>query len=251
MKTNQKGDKMPSTTNYAMFKHTTSNREDGIKEEWVQNLMRSISKRNLLHVKPIVVSKEFLIVDGQHRLEAAKRLKLPIYYLIDEDFEFQDIPILNARGTNNSWTNSDQLHFYVNEGYEEYEKFDEFIKQNKITINLAIYLLFGESRYHFKTFDEGDMKMPSICETYKRQIILNDIKNIKEELKTRYIGDKSFINSVVFFKALIGFLKEVDREIFKNKIKLKMEWLRVASSINTYRSMFKEIYNYRNKNPIQ
>ena len=66
------------TTDYSIFKKINGNR--GISHSHVTKLTAAIARRNLLQLFPIIVNEKMEIVDGQHRLWAAKRLKLPIYY---------------------------------------------------------------------------------------------------------------------------------------------------------------------------
>ena len=72
-----------STKNYDMFitdRDKTGHWSTQNCEKLIKNLMQSISYRNLLAWRPIIVTKNFLVIDGLHRLEAAKRLGVEIYY---------------------------------------------------------------------------------------------------------------------------------------------------------------------------
>lgn len=102
------------TTNYSQFKFFPENR-DLVK---LDLLKESIEKNNKLAFHPIHVSKDFYVVDGQHRLECAKELRIPIYYIVDENATCDDIPYLNS--TSKVWNSSQFLEFYCKKGNPTY-----------------------------------------------------------------------------------------------------------------------------------
>lgn len=109
------------TKDYSQFKYLDSNRD--VMPIRVDELIRSIKERNKLHLHPIIVAKDpddglYLVTDGQHRLAAAKALKLPIYYVVDEDSELRDIIILNTNRHN--WALKDYVFFHHQNGNEEF-----------------------------------------------------------------------------------------------------------------------------------
>ncbi|MEK6878376.1 MAG: ParB/Srx family N-terminal domain-containing protein, partial [Nanoarchaeota archaeon] len=73
--------KIEKTTDYKMFKKLKGNRN--IYKPHLNGLIQSIQEENLLQYNPITINSDMEIVDGQHRLEAAKILKLDIYYLVN------------------------------------------------------------------------------------------------------------------------------------------------------------------------
>ena len=81
------------TTTLDKFKLKKGNRF--INEAHVKALIDSIKKHNLLHLQPIIVDTNMNVIDGQHRLKAAERLQVPIYYVIAADVSFDDIILGN------------------------------------------------------------------------------------------------------------------------------------------------------------
>jgi hypothetical protein len=65
------------TTDYDIFKTLAENRPISVKQ--VGKLVREIQRKNMLHIKPIDVTADMEVVDGQHRLAAARELGVPIY----------------------------------------------------------------------------------------------------------------------------------------------------------------------------
>jgi len=82
------------TTNYEIFTFREDNREK-IDKKHLARLVESIKSRNLLELRPIMVNEKLEIVDGQHRLLAAKQLGYEIYYQKEENLDCADIVRMN------------------------------------------------------------------------------------------------------------------------------------------------------------
>ena len=67
------------TTNYNQFKLVQFNREKSAHH--ISQIKKKIKENNLLHLHPILVNLKGEVIDGQHRLQAAQELEVPIYYL--------------------------------------------------------------------------------------------------------------------------------------------------------------------------
>ena len=91
------------TKNYSQFNKLIGNRE--IHEGHVQNLMESMNKYYM--PVPIVVNAKMEVIEGQHRIEACKRLELPVYYIIDSNANLKNVHELNKH--RRSWTMFDYL----------------------------------------------------------------------------------------------------------------------------------------------
>lgn len=105
------------TTDYSSFKLIMSNRE--IDEKHVRKLVKSIQRKNLLFVRPLIVNDKMQLIDGQHRLAAAKEVKADVYYLKVTGLTKADIAVLNTAQKN--WTAMDFINFYAVEGNEHYK----------------------------------------------------------------------------------------------------------------------------------
>lgn len=68
------------TRDYSIFKKLPGNREVSIES----GLIDSMQSNGYLKQYPILVDSEMRIIDGQHRLIAAKELNLPVSYELVE-----------------------------------------------------------------------------------------------------------------------------------------------------------------------
>lgn len=137
--------KIEETINYEKFSTLNGNRT--IVQNHLNNLVRSISRKNLLHVNPIVVNKQFEVIDGQHRLAAAKQLKIAIYYVVENELSLSDVTLLNT--TSKTWKLADYIDSYVaryeagDDRFEDYVELKEFVLQTNISATVASALLSG------------------------------------------------------------------------------------------------------------
>ena len=108
--------KIFKTFEYSKFKFHISNRD--LRPNLVQNLKELIEKNGFVPLFFIIVDKYFCIKDGQHRFEAARLLKAPIYYVIVDKFDMKDV--VDANSSRGNWWFKNYLKTYCNEGYDNY-----------------------------------------------------------------------------------------------------------------------------------
>ncbi|MBF9222525.1 ParB N-terminal domain-containing protein [Hymenobacter ruricola] len=71
-----------------------------VDQRHVRKLVAQIAKENLLHIKPLDVTANLGVIDGQHRLAAARLLGLPIFYRVSSELGGQHIASLNTTSKN-------------------------------------------------------------------------------------------------------------------------------------------------------
>ena len=108
--------KYGETKRYDLFRLIDNNRKIRIDNKF-ETLCEQISLTNGNTV-PIIVSSDYLVIDGQHRLEACKKLNLPVAYrMVDGDS--QELMVTLNR-TQRPWSTEDYIHKYVKQGNESY-----------------------------------------------------------------------------------------------------------------------------------
>lgn len=235
------------TTNYDMFKYFLCNRK--IDRNNVEHIKKSILQENKLHEKPMLVTKDYHIIDGQHRLQAAKELGLEIYYDISEDFELQHIILLNNQ---KSWEPLDYLNFYCQNNNENYLNIMKVMNNKNCSLRNVIALAFEvDNRALRNEFRDGKIKFDDdkvkIVES-----ILDQVNDLKSHIVSRMFEKPLYTNNAGFQKALSFIIKNpiIDKKILFDRIERCMDKLRVCSSIKEYIKMFCDIYNYHSRNPI-
>lgn len=162
---------MNHTADYSVFKDFSSNRE--LDQKHVNRLVRAISKRNLLHVNPIVVDKNMRVIDGQHRLAAAQILKVDIYYIM-EDINSKDISMLNSNQKN--WNAMDYINFYTIEKSSSFIKLSGLINNHpQIAVSALLVLSNSEGRRDIVQLKDGYLDVLSIDHAKEVCMICEDL----------------------------------------------------------------------------
>ena len=158
-------------SDYSVFKKLEDNRI--LSSTRVKNLIESISKRNLMN--PILVNSNMEILDGQGRFEAKKRLKLPIWYVIQEDGDIDDCILLNQ--FNKPWSVEDFVNTFANQGNENYIRLREVWSSTKAPISLICRLCNRSKQDRTDVIKAGILKFTdNDAETVKRCLAkANDI----------------------------------------------------------------------------
>ena len=133
--------KIQSTKNYRMFTRCQENRPTKPKDH--KRLERSMRKYGFLQSFPIVVhrngDKHLIVKDGQHRLQFAETLGLPVYF-VEEPVDF-DVSEINC--TSQIWKLRDFAQTFAAKGLRPYEEGLAFADEYKLPIGTAFALLSG------------------------------------------------------------------------------------------------------------
>jgi hypothetical protein len=135
--------KVLSTTNYSRFKFMDGNRK--VNNGRVRKLIRSIKRKNMLAQFPIVCMKNctgLYVMDGQHRLAAAKELKLEVYYIEAKNVTIEDVASTNSAQAR--WTPKDFISSYATLGNPDYQTLQEFINEFGLPASTSAALLGGQ-----------------------------------------------------------------------------------------------------------
>ena len=239
------------TTDSGMFKTIEGNRP--VMEGHVRRLMASFQKKYLK--SPIFVNSKGFVIDGQHRLEAAKRLKLPIYYLRVNGYGLEEVQSLNTNNT--VWNRADYLSSYCTLGIEPYLRLKEFmgvypdfkisvaeliLSDSKSGINeRARSSVNGHTMQKSRPFEEGKFVVSNLKGAYENAAKIMEYKPFFSGF-----ANKSFV------RVLIGLFKnkKFNHEIMIRKLKLQPTALVKCATGDQYLSLLEEIYNYMSRNKV-
>ena len=180
-KTNTKYDedliKIKITNNYKQFKNIVGNR--AIRSLNFSNLTASMKEKQL--IIPIVCNEKLEIVDGQHRFEVCKKLKLPVYYYIIPNYDLLDVQKANLISCN--WGIDDYLHMFISMDKQEYINFKNLKKECGLGTSLLLEVCsvleqknLKEVKYSFKN---GLYNIQNVMKLYSFLNELNDFKHLK------------------------------------------------------------------------
>ncbi len=176
------------TKNYDLFKSIMSNRE--VDKVHVKRLAKSIKKKNLLYIRPLIVNDHMELIDGQHRLAAAASIDADVYYLKSHGLSKDDIAILNTAQKN--WTRMDFINFFAIEGRKEYVELSKFMnKYAEMKASTLISLACaGIAKVREGIIDISNIKVAvTICEQIRElRTILKEKRKEHNHLLARDFG---------------------------------------------------------------
>jgi hypothetical protein len=231
------------TKDYDQFKFRTDNRER-ITPSHVKALIESIKSRNLLELRPISVNGDLEVIDGQHRLLAAKALMVEIYYQMDKQLEAKDILLMNV---SKSWIMADYLNFYCKNGNQEYQKLADFLKKYNISLKVALNIMLGGGKVPKLYFKKGSYIFNEEEFNDELDICWDTIGYIK-----RMNGFSNYTSSSRFWKCLIKLIRHADFNATKWRQNLEKMVERFCPKATTddYMRLFMDVYNWRNNDKI-
>lgn len=229
---------MLETMEYDVFRFRDDNR-NGINKGHVEFLIMSIKENNRLKDHPIKVTRDLQIINGQHRLLAAKELRVPIYYEYVEMPNAIEIAIENM---NKQWSPMDYLNLYTRNGYPEYIRLTEFMRDMKIPIKFALAILRKDHTKAMHDFKMGNFEFEGYAHTKVIPVIWETVETLRQH------GMRgSHLRTVRFWQALIILFIH---ERFDNK-----KWMRQVAShahkfvvkarTRDYLAVIEDVYNFK------
>ena len=242
------GNKIQVTTDYEKLRPLAGNRR--LNQLHVKRLVQSFRECYLL--SPVLVNEKFEVIDGQHRVQAAKELGLPIYYIMVYGYGLHEVQVLNTNSSD--WGKKEYLESYVAIGVEPYVQMKKFMEDfPEFGIKAAEQILtnsVGGVNNHnsiysenskAKTFEEGKLNIPNLKKSYA---IANDIMKVKQY----YEG----YTRSTFVGAIIGLLKlkQYDHSEFLHKLSINPAALTDCSKTTEYRALIEDIYNFKRRDKV-
>ena len=237
------------TSNYSIFKRLQGNRP--LNMIHVKRLEESIKKNGMLEVD-IIVNRDWEVIDGQNRLEAAKNARVPVYFKIKPDYGLREAQILNENVK--VWRKVDYLDSYCELGFTEYVEFKKFTEAYKKDFNFSscealIRLrsttkqstLDGE-RVPAKYFESGELKIVDIQKSRK-------YANAIKEIKPYFEG----YNNSVFVRTMIFMLNHENYNHYEFKAKLQLRGapsLEYCKTMAQYKLLIEDIFNYKRSDKV-
>ena len=166
-----------TTRDYSIFKRLVGNRD--IPESRISKIVDSIQKIGWIH-NPIVVNEKMEVIDGQGRLTALQRLKMPVEYIIAPGAGTKECVYMNMNMVN--WKLPDFIKSYAEQGNENYQRLlklmGTYANGNLDIISTAVYRV---SRSKHRDIKEGILQLTE--EQYEAAIPrLKFVKPLMEKL---------------------------------------------------------------------
>ncbi len=230
--------KIESTKNYSLFVSNPLQRT--FTERKVDAIAATMSRDGFWPSHPISVYKEksgkLALNFGHHRLAAAKKLQIPVLYVITEKAS----PKMLAEEGNFSakWNVTDQAQVFAKQGNKDYIELLSLAKRG-MPIAMAASMLAGESAKscnHNNSICLGTFRIKTREHVDKWVDLCNEFG---ESIKA--IHHRNFISA--YSKCL--FTPQFDNQIFMKRLRANPLMLDVTSNEDQMMKMIEEIYNFR------
>lgn len=233
--------KVRNTTNYSQFRGLVGNRR--VRDAHVKKLVASIERNNLLEANPIMVNGHMEVIDGQHRLEAAKRLGLPIFYCVIGDVGIETVMDLQ---TSKKWQIKDVIERWCIAGNENYLVLRDFCEDYGFSVSLAKHLLSDSSYKSGATdgFIEGKFQVTKLNEALK---FADKYAEIRKLIKQRFADSREF---VLAFKDLMR-SKNYNHARMLSKLEHSAHVLEIRDSKTDYMRDLEALYNRYERQSIE
>lgn len=233
------------TLDFSLFKFRKDNRQE-INENHVKKLIESIKNRNLLEFRPIIINNDYEVMDGQHRLMAAKSLGVDIYYKIEKKIKPEDMIQLNL---SKSWSMNDYLNFYIQRNFDDYVALYNFMKKNNLSLSIALSIVCGKSSKVYSNFKNGKFKF--IKEDID-SILLNCRECIAFIKKNQKATQVTYTSTFRFWKALIKLMNDenFNLEKWNENFQKMVDKFSCRTTWEGYYRIMVDIHNYRNTDKI-
>lgn len=229
--------KVQSTTNYARFKMMEGNRPV---EARVNKLIGAISRKNQLHLHPIVVQKNgdgrLYVADGQHRLKAAEALKLPIFFIESKDITLADV--IRANGVQKPWTLKDHVYSNAALANPHFVTLKAFVEKHGLPLHVSCALLSDQHHAGAAEVRAGTFKVkPGAVQFAERAATFIQL------ITTLFSGakDRGFCIAVSRLMRIPGF----SQERLLSKLQYQSTKLVKCSSWMQYVELLDSIYNHK------
>lgn len=228
------------TKDYNSFKEVISNRE--VDKRHVKRLVEAIRENNMLHLNPIIVNDQLEVIDGQHRLQAAKELNKEIYYIVDCKVSKQNIAGLNSNKMN--WKAIDYVNYYFVEKIPEYLVLSDFINRYPVVpVSTLVQLLHPNQDRDMRGFKEGKINVSGSAKADEILKLINQVRNLGIELAF----DRNFILAIAKCFKLEAFKPEQFIEKLTNN---RLELFKCAKK-QQYLQVIEGIYNKHQQNRLR
>jgi hypothetical protein len=227
--------KIQVTQDYSLFRRIKGNRI--LSQPHVKRLLEAIKDDpKAITYNPIIVNEKMQVIDGQHRLEAIKKLELPVHYVRVDDIGLATVQKLNS--ISKMWSPMDYAKSFAENGNEEYRIYIDFKVRFKFNHDVVMRYLALDVPMTGSLFKQGKFTVPNVARSYELATYLQDLEQ--------------FYERITFRNPAFGFLIIAQSPNYEHKHMLRHmkqygHLLNEQPLANDYAREFERIYNYRQR----
>lgn len=234
-----KNNDIKQTTNYSQFKIGDWNR--AVKANNLKKIDKSVHMYGWLK-HPIMVSPDFTVIDGQHRLEYAKQHNLPVYYIVVPGVSVQDCVTMNNVRT--TWNLVDYVNLFASQGNPNYVILKSLIQNYSFLPPSTLVAVLSKS--------SSNGNLCTTIKTGEYEITAKDHDGAIDKLEmlkrcSRYILSVPGRASALFTAVAYAYdLEGIDKERLEKQLKTNINIITPPANLEMALKEVEYLYNYRN-----
>ena len=243
--------KVYKTSDLSIFTQIDGNRVPNLQH--IKRLADSIRVYGM-KCNPILVNEKMQVIDGQHRLMAAKEANSFVYYIVVDGYSLNEVHTLNLNQKN--WAKKDFMDGYANMGVESYIKLKAFIEKND-DFSFADCIAFcqGGVGHNVRMLAHKVSKSPNQIQVFEEGTWKNGDMDIAQDMASKIRMIKTYYsgyNRSTFVGTMIGMFNndKFDFNEFMHKVRLQPTALVDCANREQYKTLIEDIYNYKSRNKI-
>ena len=234
--------KLETTNDYSKF--VTNKEQRKINPLHAKKIAQNMADCGFIPSKPIQCYKDgnkLVVVDGHHRLEAAKTAGIYLYYVVEPKQCQESMAVENSLVK--PWGQIDFVRLYANRGIKDYMELLAY-QDRGIPLNMAASMLIdndaGSGNAH-KSIKSGNFKI-------KTRYLINLVLSFIDEFGStnHAINNRSFIAAI----SSCILCNEIDIEILRSRIRENTSMIEKTSTTDVMLEQLERVYNFRSRNPI-
>jgi len=210
-------------------------------------LIESMKKYGWINSRPMDViagpNGQLMIRDGHHRFEVARRLGIPVKFVICDD----GATVYDLEKPTIKWSLKDYLDSYCREGsHPEYSVIKNFCQETGVAVSIAISLFTGHQAFSYtgiSRFKDGNFKLDSKAK------VASDVKDLMLVCKRFEIPFYNTAYLVQAFSKIVQ-VEEFKLSQMKSKIKSFHSLFEKKATVEQYLELLDDIYNRQSKAKI-
>lgn len=254
VQTGQEVNKVYKTYDLSIFKSIDGNRVPNLQH--IRRLTDSL-KLHGMKCNPILVNEKMQVIDGQHRLQAAKNVNTFVYYIVVNGYKLQEVHTLNLNQKN--WSKRDYMEGYAEMGIESYVKLKEFTQINDDftftdSIALCSNITTGTANGIANKFRNNQIDKGQI-EVFEEGTWVGRDFDLAQQWANKIRMCKPYFegyNKTIFVGTMIGLLQNnlFDFSEFMHKLRMQPTALFDCANRPQMKALIEEIYNYKSRNKV-
>lgn len=224
------------TKDYDDFEFYDKNRQIDFKHA-DKKIQKSLIEQGLLKSHPMIVDGSLRIRDGQHRFIIAKQLGIEIPVLVVDDFD--DSRMIAINNASKKWAVVYYIRYRSTGGDKNAQKLISVVEKYNVSIGTVM-----RAANLGKPKNDDYITMP--IRDFSRFEVENKIDKIME------IAEETGLHLERMYHGIIPIIehKKYDHKRMIKKIVSQKDRIYKCNSIDSFKKMFEDVYNYKQSDKI-